>query len=161
MTVAELPVPSRKEIVRNTLEELWASRGRITPTDVVQEAASTSSPLHDYFEWDDSKAANRYRLFQAANLIRTIKVTIVSERPSGEVEDIQVRGFMALRSAGDETAPAGYVPEHVVREDPEKRRIMLQQMKREMTALHRRYRHLDDYWSVMADLVADQPAEAG
>jgi hypothetical protein len=44
--------------------------GLLQPKEVVNEARSSKSPLHDRFEWDDSIAAEEYRLEQARQLIR-------------------------------------------------------------------------------------------
>jgi hypothetical protein len=47
-------------------------RGLLQPFDVVEAARDPGSPLHDSFEWNDSVAAERYRLEQARRLIRTV-----------------------------------------------------------------------------------------
>jgi hypothetical protein len=46
----------------------------LTPDNVVQEARSPDSPLHDKFEWDDDVAAHQHRLYQARKLIGSIKI---------------------------------------------------------------------------------------
>ncbi|RPH38323.1 hypothetical protein EHM92_00130 [bacterium] len=43
--------------------------GKLLPGDIVDEARNTRSPLHSKFEWDDTEAAERYRLWQARQLI--------------------------------------------------------------------------------------------
>jgi hypothetical protein len=48
----------------------------VTPDDVVADAQAKSSPLHNFFEWDDSEAAQRYRVQQARYLLRSIRVVI-------------------------------------------------------------------------------------
>lgn len=50
--------------------------GKLTPDKVVDVAAEASHPLHDCFEWDDSKAGYQYRLWQARALIRSVKIVI-------------------------------------------------------------------------------------
>jgi hypothetical protein len=44
--------------------------GVVSPRDVVDAAKSEVSPLHPYFEWDDTVAAEKFRLGQARNLLR-------------------------------------------------------------------------------------------
>lgn len=44
--------------------------GIISPRDVVDAAKNEASPLHPFFEWDDSVAAEKYRLGEARNLLR-------------------------------------------------------------------------------------------
>lgn len=43
-----------------------------TPENIVEVARHKSSPLHKYFEWDDSIAAHKYRLTQARTLVLSI-----------------------------------------------------------------------------------------
>ena len=50
--------------------------GALTPEMVIQDAERPESPLHVYFEWDDTEAAHAYRNLQACQLIRKINVTI-------------------------------------------------------------------------------------
>ena len=56
----------------------------ITPEAVVATAKSPKSPLHKFFEWDDSLAAQKYRLHQARNLILSIKF----ENENGEAQRV-------------------------------------------------------------------------
>lgn len=58
------------------LERLQAleQEGRLTPNAVREDAAKPESPLHGYFEWDDSVAAGQHRLDQARALIRRVLV---------------------------------------------------------------------------------------
>lgn len=63
--------------------------GRLEAADVVESARAKSSPLHRYFEWNDTKAAAEYRLAQARLLIRSVEV--IYETPRG---DIRVRPFV-------------------------------------------------------------------
>ncbi len=47
---------------------------------LLEENSKPGSPLYHHFEWDDTKAANRYRLAQAQGMIRASKmVTVISE----------------------------------------------------------------------------------
>lgn len=57
--------------------ERIADGGRLTASGVVRRARQKSSPLHEYFEWDDSVAAHQHRLWQARQLIK--RITIVRE----------------------------------------------------------------------------------
>lgn len=54
-------------------------RGELTPEDVLQDARNHNSPLHTYFEWDDSSAAEQFRLSQARKLIRSVVAVYVQE----------------------------------------------------------------------------------
>lgn len=48
--------------------------GKLLPESVVERARSARSPLHSFFEWDDTAAAAQHRLWQARNLIREVQI---------------------------------------------------------------------------------------
>lgn len=47
-------------------------KGELTPEDILEDAKHDNSPLHSFFEWDDSAAAHQHRLQQARGLIRSV-----------------------------------------------------------------------------------------
>lgn len=64
---------------KKAIEERLAAIGQlhgglITPEAVVQDATDPDSPLHDQFEWDDSIAAAKHRLWQARCVISSVTV---------------------------------------------------------------------------------------
>ncbi len=54
-------------------------QGELTPEDVLTDAANPNSPLHSFFEWDDTEAARQHRLKQARGLIRAVVAVYVSD----------------------------------------------------------------------------------
>lgn len=64
-------------------------RGRLTAEAVVKAAKNPRSPLHACFEWDDATAAHKYRLYQARNLILSVRVKTV-DRPEKPTERVFV-----------------------------------------------------------------------
>lgn len=89
---------------RNVIEELRRienERGKLLPKDVVEAARSATSPLHPHFEWDDSEAAEKYRLDQARTLIR-VCVEFVGNGGSKR----RIQAFVSLSS--DRHAGGGY-----------------------------------------------------
>ena len=56
-----------------TLED---RKGKLTASQVLEVARSPDSPLHPCFEWDDSIAAEQWRLEQARELIRRVKIVV-------------------------------------------------------------------------------------
>lgn len=55
--------------------------GLIQPERVVEVASDATSPLHRHFEWDDSEAAQEYRLHQARALINRVRIIKVDQGP--------------------------------------------------------------------------------
>src|SRR5690348_11374673 len=50
--------------------------GEITAREVLDLARPRTSPIHRYFNWDDTDAAEKYRLMQARKLIACLVVEI-------------------------------------------------------------------------------------
>jgi hypothetical protein len=84
MTAAQQTGPDKgraklsEEVVRE-LEDIYDDKGELLEEDVLLAARDPKSAMHDHFEWNNSKAAEAYRLEQARHLIRsvTIKVTTI------------------------------------------------------------------------------------
>lgn len=71
---------SKRSDVKAELERLaQANGGLLIAQHVVRAAKEESNPLHSLFTWNDTKAAEQYRIQQAERLIRTVKIEI---RPS-------------------------------------------------------------------------------
>jgi hypothetical protein len=62
------------QIIGPELVRINAENGCLKPEIVVDEARPKNSVLHDHFEWDDDKAAYKYRLQEARQLIRCIRI---------------------------------------------------------------------------------------
>lgn len=73
---------SKRAMIEARLEQLLRlNQNRLTPDLVLEDARNKNSPLHDIFEWNNAIAAQKYRLDQARELIRSVKVEVVtSER---------------------------------------------------------------------------------
>lgn len=83
------------DAVARELRSLYQKNGRrLHPEDVVQAARDPGSVLHSHFTWDDSEAADQYRLLQARKLIATVKITV----PASGGERVVVRAYHALRA---------------------------------------------------------------
>ena len=53
-------------------EQLAQTNDGLTPQSVLDANREEGTPLHDSFEWDDSAAAEKYRINQAGHFIRCI-----------------------------------------------------------------------------------------
>jgi len=76
------------------------SGGRLTPKGVVSAAKDPKHVLHRHFEWNDAKAAEAYRIDQARELIRVVRVEDSEGEPKRAYLNIGDRGH-AYRSLAD------------------------------------------------------------
>lgn len=67
------------QVAGEYLSELERDKGELTPELVLNESRDENAVLHPCFEWNDEKAAESYRLWQAGKIIRDITVTIERE----------------------------------------------------------------------------------
>jgi hypothetical protein len=62
-------------------EFLWKMREEngdvLTPHQIVDKAKPKNSPIHEYFEWDDGIASEKYRIWQARYLIGLVKFYLI------------------------------------------------------------------------------------
>jgi len=105
--------------------------GRLQPPEVVKAARKPTSPLHNCFTWDDTKAAHEFRLMEARQLIEVYIVSL----PEGNT-----RGYISLR--GDRQNGAGYLPVADAMNSESTRALLVQQMSDDLRAVLRRYAYL-------------------
>ena len=58
------------------LQSLETKTGRLYPAKVVNAARDARSPLHGYFTWNNTQAAEKYRITEAQEIIRRVKIEI-------------------------------------------------------------------------------------
>jgi hypothetical protein len=110
------------------------SKGHLTPKAVVGAARDAGSILHQHFEWDNSVAAEKYRLDQARSLIRAIHVADIM------VDDKPARAFLSIADKGGTTYRT--VDEVLSSQDLQQR--VLEQAHRDLIAFETRYRSLEE-----------------
>lgn len=99
----------------------------ITPEAIVDDASEPDSPLHQFFQWDDTEAARQWRLQEAGNLVRSVRVVV---QTSSGTET--TRGFLSVRVVRDDKEVREYKPIEIVRQEP----ILADQVMRDaMSAL--------------------------
>lgn len=86
------------QAVGNEIENLMREKGgELTPHDVVNHAKSKTSILHDYFEWDNKRASEQFRTWQARKILGSIIEVVVVEKKNQEV-----RSFFNVKNANEQ-----------------------------------------------------------
>ena len=120
--------------------------GCVTPEEVLRRAENPRNPLHKHIEWDNSKAADTYRIDQARTVIRSVVYEIeVIGTPSKPVRKFQPVMINVRSSAEDEENPmqSGYVSVTRALSDAGMRVKILEQAAKELDAWKRRYNTLE------------------
>lgn len=138
--------------LRELLQGIYDQQGKLTPALVVQTARDPEHPLHERFEWDDSVAAEKWRLEQGHQLITTCRLTYRGSKG----ESKEVRSFHAFRS------PDGgyqYEPGEKVARDGMLSQLLKKEMERDWKTLKRRYEQWDEFRQmVIGDLDGEAKA---
>jgi len=135
-----------KDTIVQELESIRKSNnGILSPRAVIEAAADEKSPLHSRFTWDDTEAAEQYRLWQARQLIRLI-VTIVPT----EKKEYTVRQYISLSQ--DRVVDGGYRLVTDVVSDLELRKQMLIDAVKELRIFRIKYARLNELAGVFAEM---------
>ena len=133
----------RDPIVIAELKRIAArNKGILMPEEIVAEAKPKSSPLHDQFDWDDSEAAQKWRIHQARLLLN-----IVVEYIGPEDDTKEMRVFVSLR---DERGEGGYRLLNKVLSTRPLREQLLEDAIAEMEHFKHKYRDLKELAEVFA-----------
>ena len=133
---------ARREKIAAELAVL-AKRGRLVPKRVVQWARThRASALHSCFEWDDKKASEQFRVWQARELIVSVEVVY----PDGKKRQVYVSPVHA-RPTGE-----GYHRLVDVMGDADRRERFLTQALDELERICSRYEDLCELAGVRAEV---------
>src|SRR5690606_20827102 len=132
------------QVAGETLEAIREKAGAITPHNVVDESRPSNAPLHPYFEWDDTVAAEQWRLEQARGLIQSV-VVVFSEGPAVGRE---TRAFVSLSRENSPT-PA-YYPIAVALSDEDMRRRVVANALAELKEWRKRHSELNELAGIFA-----------
>ena len=103
-----------------------------TPESVLEKAKDPNSELHKCFEWDDTKAAEKYRLVQARQMIQFI---IIKDT---KTKENQVRYYQISKE------PQVYKPVTFFLENEDEYTVLLDRAKRELKGITERYSQLNE-----------------
>ena len=129
-------MPVDAQTAGNELQRIYERDGAIDPEIVVLESESSSAPLHSCFEWDNEKAAHKYRITQAQGIIRAIVSVNETEKSQ------ETRAFVSVERE--------YHPFSVVIRNPEKRDILLQNALNELHCFEKKYNSLRELSGVFS-----------
>lgn len=128
------------QVIGEALDKIRvAAGGELEPKAVVDAAREKSHPLHAHFEWDDSLAAEAYRLDQARNVIRVVRVV------DAATEEGTARAFVSVNGKNG----VSYRSVDDVKHSRDLQQAVLAQAERDLEAFERRYRELKDICSIV------------
>ena len=112
-----------------------AEDGLLHPENVVAFARNPGTALHNRFTWDNSEAAEKYRVWEARQLIAATVTVIAEDRPA-------YRAYVSLSS--DRANDGGYRPISVIVRNKRMYEEMLSDALKDLERLQEKYEHLKE-----------------
>lgn len=147
------------QIVASELNAIERRDGLIVAKAVVEAAREDGSPLHDYFEWNNSKAAESYREWQARMLIRQVYVRDMNQGEEGP----SVRAFVNIKAVAseddeDESAVRGYVSMQTCLKNSSMQEQVLQYARTELLRWKNKFGNLKEFLGVTKEIAKIEQA---
>lgn len=114
-------------------EEIEAIGSDVKPAQIVEKARDSNTELHKCFDWDDTIAAEKWRLHQARHITGCLVIRRTEERENMP----EIRYFHKNDSGGYKPA------EHIFRKQSEYEKL-LQRALAELDAFRRKYSNLEE-----------------
>ena len=116
-------------------EEIIAIGDEATPAQILEKGRSEETELHKCFEWNDSIAAEKYRLSQARKIC---EVLVIQRLPDAPKEAPEIRIFHKTENTG------GYKPINRIVQNDDEYQKLLQRAFAEFHALKIKYQNLQE-----------------
>ena len=107
----------------------------LTAANLLEANRATGTPLHKEFEWNDSIAAEEYRLQQARHIINCLCVKSEADRTN----ETPVRAFFVV-----DTSSKCYESLSVILKSEDKHKELLRNAKAELKAFQKKYHALEE-----------------
>lgn len=125
------------------IEELERQLGEVTPKILLDDSRPVDAVLHSLYEWDDTEAAEKWRLQQSKNIIGNL--VIVSVENLGEINE-PVRAFVSVSNRNEK---ASYVSTVTALSNEETRQRVLKNAEAELHMFTQKYKELLDVASLL------------
>ena len=109
------------------------NKDTVTAKELLDASRDENAPLHPCYEWNDSIAAENYRLVQSGQIIRSIEVVIVKND-----EPVKTRGFVNVVQVAPKHQ-GEYAPIEIALVKDNYRKQFLKNALDELRAFQRKY----------------------
>lgn len=142
------------DTVGGVLNKIERENGQVTKESFLDYSRDENSETHSMFEWNDSIAAEKYRLRQAGNIIAQLEVTIVHEdvKPreitaqikSAEPQETKISAFVNVAPKAP-TVHATYYNVNRAMSDEDTRKQVLRNALFELRAFECKYKNFTEF----------------
>ena len=124
-----------KADAQKVAEEILSIGDEATAVQILEKGRDENTELHKCFEWNDSIAAEKYRLVQAKKIC---EVLVIQRMPDAPKDAPEIRVFHKTESTG------GYKPISTIIQNKDEYQALLQRAFAEFHALKVKYQNLQE-----------------
>ena len=139
MITASWKMPFFKADAQKVAEEITALGNEVTPEQIVDAARDSATELHKCFDWDNDVAAEKWRKYQA----RQVMCYLVIHEEEQSPETVPTRVFYKTDNGGYKQS------EKIFRRDDEYQKL-LQRAYAELRAFKAKYARLQELSEILA-----------
>ena len=129
--------------------------GRLTPEVIVKACSAKNHILYPFFDWSNSRAANKYRMLQARGLINRTYIAVckpgAEKRKSGESEIVVYKAIVSARDPKKETRNSYHSVVEVARR-PDMSDIYLNSLKNKVRAIIKEFESYKELTEILNTL---------
>lgn len=117
----------------------------LTPEIVLDDSRPAGSVLHSCFEWNNTVAAEKYRLYQARHIIGNIVLVVAQPKNEPATPPQTVRAFLSISPLPKK---GNFISLSSVISNPEYHAVALQNALCELAAFQKKYSFLEELTDV-------------
>jgi hypothetical protein len=139
--------PVKADEAGKEFERIEKENGKVTAENLLDSARPENSVMHDCFEWNDTEAAEKYRLLEAKNVINQLVKVVVkkdSEQPREQRAYVNINPQRGFGIKGD------YISIERAMSEEETRKIVLKRALEELSAYKRKYQEFSELSKVFS-----------
>ena len=135
---AEWRVELFKADANKCANEIMSLGEDVSPEQIVEYARKPNAELHRCFTWNDAEAANKYRIYEARQVVCNL---IVHKENGDKQEPTPIRLFHKIENGH-------YKPLTLIVQNEDEYELLLRQCKEALESLKRKYSSLSEYQEI-------------
>ena len=108
-----------------------------TPQQILEKARDSNTELHKCFTWDDTEAAEKWRISEARAVVRNLK--IIEQKPDKQPEPATIRVFYKTDNE------SGYKPTKLILKKPDEYKALVERYRSELLAIKQKFNSISEY----------------
>ena len=142
----DYPVSAQK--AGEHIEELNRELGEVTPQIMVDDARPEDALMHPLYEWNDAKAAEKYRHNQAKKILSELVIVRVSEDERELPEP--TKAFVSIKPRNES---ASYKPIVEALSDEDTKKQVIENARMELDSYTRKYSNLINVIPILEEAI--------